>query len=100
MLCWALRALDLVQVLKVLFGEINYGGRVTDHLDRRTLMTLLDVFMLPEVLDPHYKFSPSGKYGTIEAEDKAGYLAYINSFELNAQPEVRVRLEASAIKSN
>jgi dynein heavy chain len=29
------------KLLQVLAGNINYGGRVTDEYDRRTLMTLL-----------------------------------------------------------
>lgn len=35
------------KVLKFLFGQINYGGRVTDDWDRRALMTLLQGFVCP-----------------------------------------------------
>ena len=47
-------------VIKFLTGQINYGGRVTDDWDRRTLMTLLDMFITPETMEDYYKFSPSG----------------------------------------
>jgi dynein heavy chain len=50
------------KLLQFLAGDINYGGRVTDDLDRRTLMTLLRAFYAPDILQDEYKFSPSGVY--------------------------------------
>jgi dynein heavy chain len=47
-------------VLSFLFGEINYGGRVTDFLDRRLLTTILETFINKDVLTVGYSFSPSG----------------------------------------
>jgi dynein heavy chain len=47
-------------VLSFLFGEINYGGRVTDFIDRRLLTTILETFINKDVLTPGYSFSPSG----------------------------------------
>lgn len=48
--------------IKYLTGECNYGGRVTEALDRITLLTLLDDYYCEAVLEDGYKFSPSGIY--------------------------------------
>lgn len=45
-----------------LTGECNYGGRVTDDWDRRTLTTILRKFYCPDVVDiPNWPFDPTGK---------------------------------------
>lgn len=45
-----------------LTGQCNYGGRVTDHFDRRTLITLLEDFYTKEVVDSEYIFSQVKEY--------------------------------------
>ena len=50
------------KVLNYLGAEINYGGRVTDDKDERTIETILRKYVCAEALVPGYKFSISGKY--------------------------------------
>lgn len=55
-------------MLRFLFTEINYGGRVTDDKDRRLINTLVNNFCGSEVLQEGYHFSPSGAYHTAGCE--------------------------------
>eukprot|EP01028_Stygiella_incarcerata_P009150 TRINITY_DN426_c0_g1_i1.p1 TRINITY_DN426_c0_g1~~TRINITY_DN426_c0_g1_i1.p1 ORF type:complete len:4140 (-),score=1088.60 TRINITY_DN426_c0_g1_i1:191-12610(-) len=76
------------RVLTFLFGQINYGGRVTDDWDIRTLMTMIKSYIGDYVLKDGYKFSPSGMYRSIEVGDHASYIEYIRTLSINPSPEV------------
>ena len=52
-------------MLKYTAGHINYGGRVTDDQDRRTIMTILDDFYFDGVLSENHLYSASGVYRQI-----------------------------------
>ncbi|KAK3243833.1 hypothetical protein CYMTET_46533 [Cymbomonas tetramitiformis] len=69
-------------------GQINYGGRVTDDLDRRCLMSILSKFYTPEVMEDSYTFSASGLYRAPGDSALAGYLEYIRQLPGEETPEV------------
>ena len=55
----------LLQVLTYTAGHINYGGRVTDDRDRRTMMNILQDYYSPKVLEEEHPYSESGIYRQI-----------------------------------
>lgn len=54
--------------LRYLFGEIMYGGHITDDWDRRLCRTYLEVYMHPDQLEgdlflaPGYPVPPNADY--------------------------------------
>jgi len=76
------------QALNYLIAECNYGGRVTDGQDRRTIKMLLSDYLCPDALDENYKYSVSGDFFPPPSTNKEGYLEYVKQIPLNPLPEV------------
>ncbi|KAJ3025604.1 UNVERIFIED_CONTAM: Dynein heavy chain 3, axonemal [Siphonaria sp. JEL0065] len=76
------------KALQYLAGECNYGGRVTDNMDRRCLMSLLGIFYIPDILSDTYSLSPSGLYVAPPKGSFESYLLYIKSLPMTQHPEV------------
>jgi dynein heavy chain len=50
------------KALWYIFAECNYGGRVTDPMDRRLIKVILQLYITEDIFKDNYKFSESGKY--------------------------------------
>ena len=61
---------------------------MTDDRDRRTLLTILDKFYSPDILDEEYKFSPSGNYFAPKEGEYDSYIEYSRNLPLITHPEV------------
>ncbi|XP_073817376.1 dynein beta chain, ciliary-like [Musca autumnalis] len=68
--------------LRYLFGEIMYGGHITDDRDRRLCRTYLEEFMQPDLIDGELQFCPGFRAPGILKY--AGYHDYIDE---NLPPE-------------
>jgi len=77
------------KVLNFLGAKINYGGRVTDAIDKRLAECILKKYINVGIVEdgPDYKFSPSGLYYCPKAETQEDFLAYLKTLPLNPAPE-------------
>ncbi|KAK3091630.1 hypothetical protein FSP39_021358 [Pinctada imbricata] len=62
--------------LRYLFGEIMYGGHITDDWDRRLCRTYLEVYMHPDMLDGELYLAPG--FPIPPNSDYKGYHNYID----------------------
>ena len=76
------------KVIRVLCGEINYGGRVTDDKDRRLINNLLENYVRREVLHDDYSWSPSGSYVMPHATTRDETVAHIRGLPSVPHPEI------------
>lgn len=75
--------------MQEVISEIVYGGRVTDEVDRRTLKTILKIYIANEVMDEGYLYygscySPLGRSGC-DLEIIKGEIRGMPDFD---QPEI------------
>ena len=77
-------------VLDLLTQSINYGGRITDDKDLRTIDIIMRTYYTPKLFEPGYKFSESGNYYSFDFDPEdvhASYLGHIKSLPINPEPE-------------
>jgi dynein heavy chain len=88
------------KALNYCIGECNYGGRVTDDKDRRTLNCILMKCYNEENLLDSSKLSASGTYVTPEDGSYDTFLHFIEALPLVAEPEVFGMHENANITKN
>ncbi|RYG66021.1 hypothetical protein EON64_10680, partial [archaeon] len=79
------------KVLNFLTSYINYGGRVTDYIDLRTIDVIMKSFYNPGLLTEGYRFDRDGVFYSIDFDEEdphASYIAYIETLPLVASPGV------------
>ena len=69
-------------------GECNYGGRVTDDKDRRTLLCILQRFYRPAFLEDGHNITPNGVYQCPADGLRQSYIDYIDKLPVVATPDV------------
>jgi len=71
-------------------GECNYGGRVTDEWDRRTLNTILERFYCMDVIaiDRRYLFDISGLYYVPPVSEHSEFVDYVRELPMITAPSV------------
>jgi len=100
--------------LRYIFGEILYGGHITDDWDRRLNKAFMDTYFIPELLDgmelfPFSESFPDEKFMSPEPMAYDEYFTYIDeyltvespvAFGMHPNAEIAVRtLEANNLMS-
>jgi dynein heavy chain len=81
--------------LQYMAGEVQYGGRITDNIDRRLFMAYTEAWLNANTLASTFNFSPDSPINAINFAykipnfvDIGDYMAHINSFPDVDSPEV------------
>jgi dynein heavy chain, axonemal len=74
--------------LNYIVAEVNYGGRVTDDKDVRTIKALLKRYFCAEIMNDNYKLSKLEHYYAPVDGKLDDTKAYLNNLPLEDDPEV------------
>ena len=83
--------------LQYMVGEVQYGGRITDDLDRRLFVAYTEAWLSPVTLTPNFTFNPESPinklpdnftYRINDYLDIDDYMTYIQRFPDSDPPEV------------
>eukprot|EP00947_MAST-08B_sp_MAST-8B-sp1_P005754 g5754.t1 len=75
------------QTLNVMVGEISYGGRITEVMDKRTNRHILSKYFTEEILDDAYRFSDGGAYYAPATASLADVVSYIEGLPVAEPPD-------------
>jgi dynein heavy chain len=64
-------------------AEANYGGRVTDPMDRRLIKIILKKFYSEEIMKDSFKMTKDGVYKILDNSSFDQALDYIKSLPIN-----------------
>jgi dynein heavy chain len=64
-------------------AEANYGGRVTDPMDRRLIKIILKRFYSEDITKNNFKLTKDGVYKIMDNPNFDSTLEYIKSLPLN-----------------
>jgi len=76
------------QALNYIVSEVNYGGRVTDDRDIRTINSMLRRYFCPEIMSDNYRLSKLDIYYAPPEGPLESCIEYINGLPLEEDPEV------------
>jgi len=74
--------------LQYVIGVVNYGGRVTDAWDQRTVSVIYKRFCVPECMDDAHRFDQAGVYKLAEDGKMDDHKKDIDSLPMSENPEI------------
>lgn len=86
--------------LNYLVGQCNYGGRVTDDKDRRTLASLLSIYFDPAMLEASHKLASDGSVRVPTKTNYSSCVEFIKGLPNDSNPAVFCLHENAEISKN
>lgn len=85
-----LNAYELIpyEALNYMAAEANYGGRVTDPMDRRLIKIILKKFYSTEIMKDDFRMTKDGVYRILDLPTFEASLEYIKNLPINDGTEV------------
>lgn len=71
------------EALNYMAAEANYGGRVTDPMDRRLIKIILKTFYSEDILKNNFKMTKDGIYKILDIPTFGTALDYIKNLPMN-----------------
>jgi len=111
-MCYANNSQIQWRAIQFMVCDVQYGGRITDNLDRHLFSTFGSIWITDKIFDSQYCFSnatPEFSYVIPDCQEMPKYLEYINSmpekdsptvFGLNNSADMSFRLAESAAMLN
>lgn len=78
------------EALQYIIGQINYGGRVTDDLDRRCIMSILSIFINKNIFNDQYSFCKTNLHYHMPSQSYVldDYRQYLRNLPTTESPEL------------
>ena len=76
------------EALNYMAAQANYGGRVTDPMDRRLIQIILQKFYSEDILKDDFKMTKDGVYRILDEPTRDDAMDYIKGLPLNDSTEV------------
>ncbi len=76
------------EALNYMAAEANYGGRVTDPMDRRLIKIILKTFYSEDILKNDFRMTKDGVYKILDNPTFGSALEYIKALPMNDSTEV------------
>jgi len=76
------------ETLRYIIAVINYGGRVTDKIDERLIVGILEKYMHKDIMGGRFDYSSDGKYYSPENLSLENIREAIDGLPREDDPEI------------
>jgi dynein heavy chain len=88
--CFANQQKESWKAIRYITCEVQYGGRITDNMDREMFSTYGDLWLDDPIFKPGYNFNPNSEfaYKIPETTEHAKFLEHVSTLPSNDSPAI------------